>query len=250
MTGQSQMTGFIFPEEEPPEQFLQVEHEVFTRSQRRAQRTRIKLLQAATKLFRDQGIDRTSIEQITEMADVGKGTFYRHFTTKEELLLTVLVDVLERLSQGLQGKKKPPDDLRDALDRILETHVRFFHHRPEAYLLFADWLWHSFGAEGTDEKLLATLGKYLDEIGEYLKQVMPTDFDWSRLDSLQEGIGKLLPLVLASQQQEMERSAWQAGKIGLRSAFLSACQAWISFRPRAVRIAGEDGNPEKEEKRQ
>jgi len=57
-----------------------------TRQQLRVSRTRQKLLDAASNLFAEKGLDLTTIDDITERADVGKGTFYYHFKNKEGLI--------------------------------------------------------------------------------------------------------------------------------------------------------------------
>jgi AcrR family transcriptional regulator len=47
---------------------------------------RDELTQAAFRLFLEQGVAPTTIEQITVRADVAKGTFYLYFTSKEDVL--------------------------------------------------------------------------------------------------------------------------------------------------------------------
>jgi AcrR family transcriptional regulator len=48
--------------------------------------TRERILRAALDLFARQGFFATTVEQITEAADVGKGTFFNYFRTKEHVL--------------------------------------------------------------------------------------------------------------------------------------------------------------------
>jgi AcrR family transcriptional regulator len=50
------------------------------------QQRRDELMDAAQRLFRKQGVGPTTIDQITSGADVAKGTFYLHFSSKEDLL--------------------------------------------------------------------------------------------------------------------------------------------------------------------
>lgn len=116
------------------------EAEASTRSQKRAQRTRRRLLAAALTLFSERGMDAATIEDITEQADLGKGTFYRHFTNKEELAETLLDSILGQLIQLLHGGKKALPGLKEALERIFEVHARFFARQQNATLLLFDWL--------------------------------------------------------------------------------------------------------------
>jgi AcrR family transcriptional regulator len=61
------------------------------------QERRADLMDAALLLFLDQGVATTTIEQITAGASVAKGTFYLHFSSKDD----VLVALRERFVKGL-----------------------------------------------------------------------------------------------------------------------------------------------------
>src|ERR1700678_4762683 len=54
------------------------------------ERTRQRLLAEAQRLFRERGYAATSLEQIAEAAEVTKGAIYGHFSSKEDLLLSVI----------------------------------------------------------------------------------------------------------------------------------------------------------------
>ena len=58
-----------------------------SRRERRRDELRERIFQAAIKLFIKQGFFNTTVEQITEVADVGKGTFFNYFESKEHLVL-------------------------------------------------------------------------------------------------------------------------------------------------------------------
>jgi AcrR family transcriptional regulator len=57
-----------------------------TRRSRKRLQTRDRLYQAAVRLFAEKGIAATTVEQITERADLGKGTFFNYFQSKEHVL--------------------------------------------------------------------------------------------------------------------------------------------------------------------
>src|SRR5512142_1751846 len=61
------------------------------RRERRKEQTRRQIFAAAMKLFEKKGIFGTTVEEITRAADVGKGTFFNYFPTKEATL-TVLTE--------------------------------------------------------------------------------------------------------------------------------------------------------------
>ena len=70
-----------------------------SRLDRRKARTRQALIDAAVRLIAAGRGERASIQEITEEADVGFGSFYNHFPSKEELFLAASSDVLERWGQ-------------------------------------------------------------------------------------------------------------------------------------------------------
>ena len=56
------------------------------RRERRAEQTRVKLFRCALRLIARRGISNVTVEEITEAADVGKGTFFNYFQSKEHVL--------------------------------------------------------------------------------------------------------------------------------------------------------------------
>ena len=70
-----------------------------SRLDRRKARTRQALIDAAVRLIGEGRGDRASIQEITEAADIGFGSFYNHFDSKEQLFHTASQEVLERWGQ-------------------------------------------------------------------------------------------------------------------------------------------------------
>jgi AcrR family transcriptional regulator len=70
-----------------------------SRLDRRKVRTRQALIDAAVRLIAEGRGDRASIAEITEEADIGFGSFYNHFDSKDQLFQTAAQEVLERWGQ-------------------------------------------------------------------------------------------------------------------------------------------------------
>jgi AcrR family transcriptional regulator len=77
------------------------------RRQRKRRDTREALVTAALELFEEQGYVATSIEDITERADVARRTFFRYFASKEAVLVPDRTDYEDRLLAVLEHVEPP-----------------------------------------------------------------------------------------------------------------------------------------------
>jgi AcrR family transcriptional regulator len=76
------------------------------RRQRRSAETRERLFRAALRLFADKGFAETTVADITDAADVGKGTFFNYFPSKEHILVAFSDMQLSKLQATV-------DEMRD-----------------------------------------------------------------------------------------------------------------------------------------
>jgi AcrR family transcriptional regulator len=96
--------------------------------ERRKDEVRQRLFRAAVELFGTRGFNATTVEDITRAADVGKGTFFNYFKTKEMLLSSwaeLRLDILRRARSGaLQGREPVKKVLHRLLGALLEEPTR------------------------------------------------------------------------------------------------------------------------------
>lgn len=94
------------------------------RRQRRATETRIRLFRCALALFAKRGFPNVTVEEITEAADVGKGTFFNYFDSKEHVLGVMgeiqIAKLAEARAMTAEGKLAIYDVLRHLSRRITE----------------------------------------------------------------------------------------------------------------------------------
>ncbi|HEX40536.1 MAG TPA: TetR/AcrR family transcriptional regulator [Phycisphaerales bacterium] len=106
-----------------------------TRSQKRVVRTRRSLMDAGLSAFTEYGVDASTIEMITERADLGKGTFYRYFSDKETLLLALIEQAVDGLLEAIKKAVGTPRNLEEVLHGLVRGHMDFFLNNREGYVL-------------------------------------------------------------------------------------------------------------------
>jgi len=94
------------------------------RRQRRAAETRVRLFRCALQLFAERGFPNVTVEDITEAADVGKGTFFNYFDSKDHVLGVMaeiqLGKVREAVTMAESGKQSIYSVLRRLFLRVGE----------------------------------------------------------------------------------------------------------------------------------
>ena len=108
------------------------------RAQRQAQ-TRSHLLRAAHSVFARVGLTEATIAQITEKADVGFGTFYLYFSSKEDIYRALIVEgfaVLNgRIDQLLQDAHTNKLAWKKVLEQVIQTFLRFASEQRELFFM-------------------------------------------------------------------------------------------------------------------
>jgi len=76
--------------------------------ERKKAKTRAAIREHAFRLFREQGYDATTVEQITDAAEVSRSTFFRYFPTKEDVVLQDDMELLWIDALRAQPPDVPP----------------------------------------------------------------------------------------------------------------------------------------------
>jgi AcrR family transcriptional regulator len=98
------------------------------RRERRSAETRERLFRSALDLFARKGFTETTVEDITEAADVGKGTFFNYFPSKDHILLAFGEMQLGKLAAAVEEARRTdepmPQFLRSLGVRMTQEPVR------------------------------------------------------------------------------------------------------------------------------
>jgi AcrR family transcriptional regulator len=91
---------------------------------RRRLETRARLVRAARELMARQGIGATSIQEITDTADVGFGSFYNHFESKEMIAEAVMDEAIESFGAAADALAETLDDPAEVVAASVRHAVR------------------------------------------------------------------------------------------------------------------------------
>jgi len=96
-----------------------------TPQQARSRRTRQALLEAATHAFEERGYDETTTAEIARRAGVSVGSVYGYFPDKRAILLEIVHETVEQMSDRIVAELDPArwqgSDLRDSVRALIDT---------------------------------------------------------------------------------------------------------------------------------
>src|SRR5713226_7018938 len=91
------------------------------RRERKKATVRARIISVGIELFSKHGLSEVTVDQIAEAADVGKGTIYNYFASKEDIVVAFMVSLEERVQKRVPrfSSSKGP------LEAILTDFIRF-----------------------------------------------------------------------------------------------------------------------------
>jgi AcrR family transcriptional regulator len=126
------------------------------RQARRRRQTRARLVRAAAALFARQSVDNTRINEITDQADVGFGSFYNHFKSKEEIVEAVLTETLAAQGAAVTSLTA---GLADPAEVVAVAH----RHFVELARTDPDWAWLLIRLDLSQKLALGALGPFAEQ---------------------------------------------------------------------------------------
>ncbi len=139
-----------------------------SRKVREFRRREEEILDTALQLFLEHGEDSVTVEMIADTVGIGKGTIYKHFKSKAEIYLRLMLGYERELNELLQSDSVASD--KEALSR---DYFSFRMSDPQRYRLF----------DRLEEKVLK--GHQVPEMVEQLHTIRASNFE--RLTRLIEG---------------------------------------------------------------
>src|SRR5687767_7961548 len=185
-------------------------------SKQTAADNRRRILAAAAKLFREQGIDGAGVDAITEAAGLTHGAFYSQFESKEAVVAEVLRRVLDE-ARELWAHDAESESEGDALARIIDRYLSPVHRDSPGAGCAAAALGADIARQPTKIRALATKG--LDEGLEIVAELVPARTPSRRYDGairlFSAMVGALI-LARAVEDEALSRRILQTVADGLK----------------------------------
>lgn len=109
-----------------------------TRRERERQRTREDILEAALVVFSRAGYHHATIEEIARQAGYSTGALYNYFKGKQDLFATLVLGIMEPLTQRISGVLADAPDFTTGLDRMLQLGADFSMETATGYRFLFD----------------------------------------------------------------------------------------------------------------
>lgn len=144
--------------------------------------TRDRILDAAIRLFAEDGYEATSIKRITRAVNLTESALYRHFKGKEDLLAEIVAYTGRMVSQPLPGPGDASAGGTSVFRQLFETPADAFGENPHALLVC-----RFFFMEGPRNREILAFQKYMmeekadEEVGRILRdeieagRILPCD---------------------------------------------------------------------------
>ena len=124
-----------------------------TRRERKKEETRRRIFEVAIDLFRTKGFEATTVDEITEKADVGRGTFFNYFPKKDSVLAYLSEERLAVAEENAGALMEAPSPAREKLiELFLLAASAWEQDRELSRYVFSEWLQRAFAPTAEAER--------------------------------------------------------------------------------------------------
>ncbi len=132
-------------------------------------KTKRKIFETSMKLFAQKGYDATSIEEITAMVGVAKGTLYYHFSSKEEIFNFLVEEGMKLLRNSIDIKISKLDNSIDKLRAVILIQIKIIAKYEDFMTIVLSQIW---GNEPRNIMCKNYVVEYIKQIEELIKEGM------------------------------------------------------------------------------
>lgn len=129
-------------------------------------RTKRKIFETSMKLFAEKGYDATSIEEITSVVGVAKGTLYYHFSSKEEIFNFLVDEGMKLLQNSISIKINQKNSSVEKLKSVILIQLKILYKYEDFITIILSQMW---GHESRNIQCQKYVIQYIQLIEEIVK---------------------------------------------------------------------------------
>ena len=130
-------------------------------------KTKRKIFETSMELFAKKGYEATSIEEITSIVGVAKGTLYYHFSSKEEIFNCLVEEGMKLLKNSIEIKTSNLDNSIDKLKAIILIQIKITIKYENFISMLLSQIW---GQEPRNKKCRDSVFEYINMIENIIQE--------------------------------------------------------------------------------
>ena len=130
-------------------------------------KTKRRIFNTAVKLFSDKGYDNASVEEITAIAGVAKGSLYYHFSKKEDIFDLILQEGMKLLRNSIEIKTRNCESSLDKIKAIILVEIKVIVKYEDFLNVVLSQIW---GEEEKNKKCKKAVFEYIKIIEEIVQE--------------------------------------------------------------------------------
>lgn len=130
-------------------------------------KTKRKIFETSMELFAKKGYEATSVEEITSVVGVAKGTLYYHFSSKEEIFNFLVEEGMKLLKNSIDIKTSRLENNLDKLRAIVLIQIKIIMKYENFMTILLSQIW---GQEPRNKKCREYVFEYIKVIEEIIKE--------------------------------------------------------------------------------
>ena len=132
-------------------------------------KTKRKIFETSMDLFAKKGYEATSIEEITSVVGVAKGTLYYHFSSKEEIFYFLIEEGMKLLKNSIDIKTSKLENSIDKLKAIVLIQIKIIVKYENFISMLLSQIW---GQEPRNKNCREYVFEYINMIEDIIKEGM------------------------------------------------------------------------------
>lgn len=130
-------------------------------------KTKRKIFETSMELFAKKGYEATSVEEITSVVGVAKGTLYYHFSTKEEIFYFLVEEGMKLLKNSIDIKTSNLEKSLDKLKAIILIQIKVIKKYENFISIILSQIW---GQEPRNKKCREYVFEYITMIENIVRE--------------------------------------------------------------------------------